>query len=162
MLDDMLKSAKVDKELKESNQDPDNKSKKKKMDLFWKIMIGFVLGIIAGLIMKEKASMFAFLGTILTNMLTMVVAPLVFCVIVVAIANIGDTKKIGRIGLKTVVIFLLTTLFAIFIGLVLANAFNIGSGVIIELPDTVTEATTETTVIDTIVNIVPKNIFAAL
>ena len=162
MLDDMLKSAKVDKELKESNQDPDNKSKKKKMDLFWKIMIGFVLGIIAGLIMKEKASMFAFLGTILTNMLTMVVAPLVFCVIVVAIANIGDTKKIGRIGLKTVVIFLLTTLFAIFVGLVLANAFNIGSGVIIELPDTVTEATTETTVIDTIVNIVPKNIFAAL
>ena len=162
MLDDMLKSAKVDEEVKKSNQDPDKKPKKKKMDLFWKIMIGFVFGIIAGLIMKEKASMFAFLGTILTNMLTMVVAPLVFCVIVVAIANIGDTKKIGRIGLKTVVIFLLTTLFAIFIGLVLANAFNIGSGVIIELPETVTEATTETTVIDTIVNIVPKNIFAAL
>ncbi len=162
MLDDMLKSAKVDEEVKKSNQDPDKKPKKKKMDLFWKIMIGFVFGIIAGLIMKEKASMFAFLGTILTNMLTMVVAPLVFCVIVVAIANIGDTKKIGRIGLKTVVMFLLTTLFAIFIGLVLANAFNIGSGVTIELPDTVTEATTETTVIDTIVNIVPKNIFAAL
>lgn len=162
MLDDMLKSAKVDEEVKKSNQDPDKKPKKKKMDLFWKIMIGFVFGIIAGLIMKEKASMFAFLGTILTNMLTMVVAPLVFCVIVVAIANIGDTKKIGRIGLKTVVIFLLTTLFAIFIGLVLANAFNIGSGVTIELPDTMTEATTETTVIDTIVNIVPKNIFAAL
>lgn len=162
MLDDMLKSAKVDEEVKKSNQDPDKKPKKKKMDLFWKIMIGFVLGIIAGLIMKEKASMFAFLGTILTNMLTMVVAPLVFCVIVVAIANIGDTKKIGRIGLKTVVMFLLTTLFAIFIGLVLANAFNIGSGVTIELPDTMTEATTETTVIDTIVNIVPKNIFAAL
>lgn len=162
MLDDMLKSAKVDEEVKKSNQDPDKKPKKKKMDLFWKIMIGFVFGIIAGLIMKEKASMFAFLGTILTNMLTMVVAPLVFCVIVVAIANIGDTKKIGRIGLKTVVMFLLTTLFAIFIGLVLANAFNIGSGVTIELPDTMTEATTETTVIDTIVNIVPKNIFAAL
>ena len=162
MLDDMLKSAKVDEEVKKSNQDPDKKPKKKKMDLFWKIMIGFVFGIIAGLIMKEKASMFAFLGTILTNMLTMVVAPLVFCVIVVAIANIGDTKKIGRIGLKTVVMFLLTTLFAIFIGLVLANAFNIGSGVTIELPETVTEATTETTVIDTIVNIVPKNIFAAL
>lgn len=162
MLDDMIKSAKVDEELEELNQNPDKKSKKKKIDLFWKIMIGFVLGIITGLIMKEKASMFAFLGTILTNMLTMVVAPLVFCVIVVAIANIGDTKKIGRIGLKTVVIFLLTTLFAIFIGLVLANAFNIGSGVIIELPETVTEATTETTVVDTIVNIVPKNIFAAL
>ena len=162
MLDDMIKSAKVDEELEELNQNPDKKSKKKKIDLFWKIMIGFVFGIIAGLIMKEKASMFAFLGTILTNMLTMVVAPLVFCVIVVAIANIGDTKKIGRIGLKTVVMFLLTTLFAIFIGLVLANAFNIGSGVTIELPETVTEATTETTVIDTIVNIVPKNIFAAL
>lgn len=63
-------------------------------------MIGFVFGIIAGLIMKEKASMFAFLGTILTNMLTMVVAPLVFCVIVVAIANIGDTKRLVELALK--------------------------------------------------------------
>lgn len=162
MLEDIMKDAKVnDEEVKESNQEPDKKQKKK-IDLFWKIMIGFVLGVIVGLIMKERASMFAFLGTILTNMLTMVVAPLVFCVIVVAIANIGDGKKIGRIGLKTVVVFLLTTLFAIFIGLVFANAFNIGSGVRIDLPDTVTEATEETTVIDTIVNLVPKNIFASL
>jgi proton glutamate symport protein len=70
-----------------------NKSKKR-IGLFTKIMIGFILGIIAGLILKEKASMFAFLGIILTNMLKMVVAPLVFCVIVVAIANMGDGKNL--------------------------------------------------------------------
>ena len=68
MLKDLVKDTKaVNEPVKES----DNKPKKKKMGLFAKIMIGFVLGIIAGLIFKEDASMFKFLGTILTNMLKM-------------------------------------------------------------------------------------------
>lgn len=138
-----------------------NKSKKK-IGLFTKIMIGFSLGIIAGLILKEKASMFAFLGTILTNMLKMVVAPLVFCVIVVAIANMGDGKKLGRISVKTVSIFLVTTLLAILVGLVIANLMNIGSGVTIELPSETTTASADASITDTIVNIVPDNIFKAL
>ena len=57
------------------------------MNLFTKIMIGFAVGIIAGLILREEAAMFAFLGTILVNLLQMIVAPLIFCVIVGAIAK---------------------------------------------------------------------------
>jgi Na+/H+-dicarboxylate symporter len=140
----------------------ENQKSTKKMGLFTKIMIGFLLGIIVGLVLKEKASMFAFLGTILTNMLKMIVAPLVFCVIVVAIANMGDGKKLGRISVKTVAIFLITTLFAIFIGLVIANLMNIGSGVTIELPSETTQARADATLTDTIVNIVPESIFEAL
>lgn len=140
----------------------ENQKSTKKMGLFTKIMIGFLLGIIVGLVLKEKASMFAFLGTILTNMFKMIVAPLVFCVIVVAIANMGDGKKLGRISVKTVAIFLITTLFAIFIGLVIANLMNIGSGVTIELPSETTQARADATLTDTIVNIVPESIFEAL
>jgi len=135
------------------------------MDLFTKIMIGFALGIIAGLILQEKAALFAFLGTILVNLLQMIVAPLVFCVIVGAIANIGKGNKVGRIGLKTVMWFLGTTLFAILIGLFFANLLNVGTGVTIPTPDDaagVTESAEGFTVIDTIVNIVPVSIFEAL
>lgn len=134
----------------------------KKMGLFTKIMIGFILGIIAGLVLREDASMFAFLGTILTKLLKMVVAPLVLCVLVVAIANMKDGKKVGRIGIKSVVIFLITTLFAILIGLVFANVMNIGSGVIIESTLPAAKVAEKVTIIDTILNIIPSNIFNSL
>ncbi len=128
-------------------------------------MIGFILGITVGLVMKEDAAMFAFLGTILMNLLQMIVAPLVFFVIIGAIANIGDSSKVGRIGIKTIVWFLGTTLFAIVVGLFFANLFNVGSGVTLPLPDTASEAAQAAegfTVLDTIVNIVPVSIFDAL
>ncbi|NCC79309.1 MAG: dicarboxylate/amino acid:cation symporter [Clostridia bacterium] len=133
-----------------------------KIGLFTKIMIGFALGIAAGLILRERASMFAFLGTILTRLLTMVVAPLVMCVIIVAVADMGDGKRLGRIGVKTVATFLITTLIAIFLGLVIANLMNIGSGVTIEPSAPAAEAAEAVTITDTIVNLVPKNIFGAL
>lgn len=135
------------------------------INLFAKIMIGFVLGIVVGLLMKENASMFAFLGTILTNLLQMVVAPLVFFVIVGAIANIGDGSKVGRIGFKTILVFLITTLIAILIGLFFANIFQVGRGVTIPLPEgssSAVEAAEGFSMIDTIVNIVPTSIFQAL
>src|SRR5690625_8023191 len=90
------------------------------MDLFTKIMIGFALGIIAGLILQEKAALFAFLGTILVNLLQMIVAPLVVCVIVGPIPNIGKRNSTGRIGIKTSIWFLGTTYFAIRIDLSVA------------------------------------------
>jgi len=135
------------------------------MSLFAKIMIGFVLGTGVGLIFQEDAAIFAFLGTILTNLLQMIVAPLVFCVIVGAIANIGEGSKVGRIGLKTVSWFLGTTLVAILVGLFFANILNIGTGVTIPLPEDaagVTEAAEGFSIMETIVNIVPVSIFEAL
>lgn len=133
-----------------------------KLGLFTKIMIGFALGIIIGLIFKEKASKLVFLGTILTNLLKMVVAPLVLCVLVVAVANMKDGKRVGRIGVKSILIFLITTLFAIFIGLVFANILNIGSGVTIQTTEIAKKVVKEVTITDMIVNIVPSNIFKSL
>lgn len=133
----------------------------KKIGLFTKIMIGFMLGIIAGVVMRENASMFAFLGTILTSLLKMVVAPLVLCVLVVAVADMKDGKRVGRIGFKAVLIFLLTTLGAILLGLVIANAMNIGSGVVIDTAVEMEKAN-NVTIIDTVLGIVPSNIFNAL
>ena len=76
------------------------------LSLFTRIMVGFVLGIIAGLVLGEKASSVAFLGTILTRLLTMVVAPLVLGLLICAAADVKDFKTLGKIGGKTLGLFL--------------------------------------------------------
>lgn len=134
----------------------------KKLSLFTSIMIGFVLGIIAGLILGDRASMFNFLGVILTNLLTMVVGPLVFSLLVCAAAEMGDAKKLGRIGVKAVLTFLISTAFAIVLGLAMSNLLNIGSGVRIESVGAVAEVAEEVSMLDTLVGIIPRNIFASL
>lgn len=125
-------------------------------------MLGFAVGIAAGLILRENASIFAFLGTILTNLLTMVVAPLVLCLLVCAAADIKDGKQLGRIGAKTMILFIASTAFAIVIGLIIANLMNIGSGITIDAAATAKQTAKEVSMLDTLVNIIPKNIFTAL
>lgn len=134
----------------------------KKLSLFSRIMIGFVLGIAVGLIFGEKACVLKPLGTILTNLLTMVVAPLVFCLLVCAAADVGDGKRLGRIGVKTLATFLISTAFAIVIGLGMANVLNIGAGVTIDIGKAAEQTANEVSFLDTIIDIIPKNIFAAL
>ena len=131
--------------------------------LFTLIMVGFVLGILCGLVMGPQAKMFNFLGTILVRLLTMVVAPLVLCLLVCAAADVGDYKTLGKIGIKTVIIFLVSTGFAIFIGLVMANLINVGTGVNIEIPKEAEESSVVIpSALDTLINIIPKNPFEAL
>lgn len=133
------------------------------LSLFTRIMIGFVLGIIFGLILGPKAKMFDFLGTILVRLLTMVVAPLVLCLLVCAAADVGDYKTLGKIGLKTVVIFLVSTGFAIVIGLLFANLINVGTGVSIAIPEGAADSEVVIpSALNTLINIIPKNPFEAL
>jgi Na+/H+-dicarboxylate symporter len=120
------------------------------------------LGIAVGLIFGEKACVLKPLGTILTNLLTMVVAPLVFCLLVCAAADVGDGKRLGRIGVKTLATFLISTAFAIVIGLGMANVLNIGAGVTIDIGKAAEQTANEVSFLDTIIDIIPKNIFAAL
>ncbi|HIT64212.1 MAG TPA: dicarboxylate/amino acid:cation symporter [Candidatus Ventrimonas merdavium] len=133
-----------------------------KLSLFTRIMVGFVLGIVCGLIMGPKASVFNFLGTILVRLLTMVVAPLVLCLLVCAAADVGDYKKLGKIGLKTVVIFLVSTGFAIVIGLLFAHLIGVGTGVVIQAQNASESAVEIPSALDTLINIIPNNPFEAL
>ena len=129
--------------------------------LFTKIMIGFVLGIIAGLILGPEAGKLAFLGTLLTRLLTMVVAPLVLGLLICSAADVKDFKTLGKIGGKTIVIFLGGTAVAVAIGLVLSNLMQIGAG--FTMPSDVTyDAKEVPSVVDTLMNIVPTNPFNAL
>ncbi len=131
--------------------------------LFTRIMIGFVLGIAVGLIWGPGAKALNPLGTILTRLLTMVVAPLVLCLLVCAAADVGDGKKLGRMGVKTVICFLVSTAVAIVLGLVTSNLIGVGTGVTIQQTVSQTASTAkEVSMLDTLINIIPNNPFEAL
>ncbi len=135
----------------------------KKLSLFIRVMIGFAIGIAIGLIFGPQASAINFLGTILVRLLNMVVAPLVLCLLICAAADVGDYKTLGKIGIKTVVIFIVSTAVAVAIGLSFAYLFNVGTGVTLNVE---TAAKSSDIVIpsalNTLINIIPSNPFASL
>ena len=100
----------------------------KKVPLHMKIFIGLFLGIVVGLIFGPKARSIEFIGTIFIRLITMLVVPLIFFSLSLGTASLGDIKKLGRIGLKTIIYFTLTTAIAIVIGLAAANLLKPGTG----------------------------------
>lgn len=136
--------------------------KGKKLGLFTWILIGFVLGILLGIVAPEVGKKLQFLGTILTNLLNMVVVPLVMSLLITAAADVGNMKKLGKRAGRTFVIFMVTTAIAIVIGLVLANLFAVGKGVTIDLAGLEANSADSMNVLDTIIGIIPTNIFSAM
>jgi Na+/H+-dicarboxylate symporter len=100
----------------------------KKIKLHTKILIGMVLGVIIGIIFKEKAVLIKPLGTLFIRLITMVVVPLVFVSLFIGTASLGDIKKLGRIGVKAFLYFFVTTAVAISIGVTIANLVKPGIG----------------------------------
>ncbi len=100
----------------------------KRIKLHHQIFIGLILGVVIGLIFGEKASVIKPIGTIFLNLIIMIVVPLVLVSLMLGTASLGDIRKLGRIGLKTIVYFLLTTVVAASIGLAAANIFKPGVG----------------------------------
>nr|WP_186429395.1 dicarboxylate/amino acid:cation symporter [Clostridium sp. BSD9I1] len=135
------------------------------MSLVTKIMIGLVLGVIVGLFFtsspKIASDYIKPIGTLFLNLIKMTIVPLVFASLVIGAASVGDIKKLGRIGGKTILYFFLTTGVAIAIGLVLANVFKPGVGVklIAGVQPKVNEAPS---LIQTLIDIIPTNPIDAL
>ena len=115
---------------------------KKKLGLFGWIMIGFIGGIATGVIFGEKATSLQFLGTILTRLLNMVVVPLVMSLLITSAAEVGSYKTLGKRAGATFVVFMLTTAAATVVGLILANALSVGTGVQISTEGLQANATT--------------------
>ncbi len=132
----------------------------KKMSLAMKIFIALVLAVLAGLLLQSHAS-FAenFIkpfGTIFLNLVKFIVVPIVLFSIMCGIISMSDIKKVGAIGLKTVVFYLFTTAFAVTIGLIGGNLFK-SLFPVIATTDLTYETTEATSFMDTLVNIFPSN-----
>ncbi|BAN36409.1 sodium:dicarboxylate symporter [Sulfuricella denitrificans skB26] len=101
-----------------------------KLKLHWQILIALALAVIAGSLAGTSAELlgvrfyaaFDFIGTLFLNALTMLIVPLVVSSIIVGIAGIGSGGAFGRLGLKTLLYYLTTSLLAILVGLVIVNA----------------------------------------
>lgn len=99
-----------------------------KLKLYHKILIGLVAGFIAGIILGDKAVYLKPVGDIFIRCLRLIVVPLILSTLITGVAGAGDPKKIGSLGMKTVVYFISTTFFAVVIGLVIANLIQPGAG----------------------------------
>lgn len=138
---------------------------KKKLSLATQIFIALVLAIIVGLLMGNHAdaanSYIKPFGTIFLNLIKFIVVPIVLFSIMCGIISMRDVRKVGSIGLKTVIYYLCTTAVAIVIGLIGGNLFK-GLFPVIATTDLAYEAAESTSLMDTIVNIFPSNFVSPL
>ena len=129
------------------------------------IFIALVLAIIAGLLMQNYTdfaeSYIKPFGTIFLNLIKFIVVPIVLFSIMCGIISMSDIKKVGSIGLKTVVFYLCTTAFAVTIGLVGGNLFR-GLFPVVATTDLSYEAAEATSFMDTLVNIFPSNFISPM
>lgn len=150
--------------------------KKEKLSLSTKIFISLFLGAFAGIILYYFVpagflrddllinGVFHAIGQGFIRLMQMLVVPLVFCSLVGGSMAIGDTKMLGKVGMKTLLFYLSTTAIAVLLALVIASVFSPGVGLNLEMVEMVDVGNidTETNVVETILNIIPKNPIASL
>ena len=136
---------------------------KKKLSLAAKTFIGFGLGIVIGLVFGETATIVKPLGTVFLNMIKMIVVPMVFFSITAGVASLGDLKKLRNIGVKVVGLYALTSALCVGLGLIMANIINPGKGFDLTALSQSTdyEAQAMPSIIDTLIDMFPSNIFTS-
>lgn len=155
----------------------ENTKAKKKLGLTTKIFIALILGAVFGILLHYVVPSGQIKDTILVEgvlyvigqgfirLMKMLVVPLVFCSIVCGSMSIGDTKKLGTVGVRTLVFYLATTALAITIALSIGNLLDPGVGLdmsAISSTSTEVEAMESTSMSATLLNIIPDNPLAAL
>src|SRR6201995_2916386 len=101
--------------------------------LFGRVVIALILGVSIGMVAPDFAKCLQPLGDGFVKLIQMIIAPLVFSVVVTGICGSGDLKKVGRVGLKTIIYFELMTTFALVIGALMANILHPGLGMNIDV-----------------------------
>jgi len=132
-----------------------------------KVLLGMLLGVIFGIVAKDEAVYLKPIGDLFINSIQMIIIPLILCAIVSGITSVSDPDALGRVGVKSVLIYLATTTFAIIIGISLSTILKPGVGTFLDLSSVSnvqidTSMTKDFSVTKMIVDIVPKNIFEAM
>ena len=134
-----------------------------KLKLHWQILIAFIIAVLYGLFLPEYSNYVRWLGDLFLRALKMIIVPLVFSSITSGVANIGDAKNLGRIGIKTFTYYILTSLLAIVTGLFLVNLIRPGIGADLGFKMSVPELSNSTgSIKDILLNLVPTNIVQSL
>ena len=132
------------------------------MKLWKKMLLGLILGTIAGIFLKEKASYLKPLGTVFLSLLNMVVVLLVFSSMTVGVTSINDVRKLGRVGGKTFFLYMLTTAVAIILALIAAKLINPGVGIGLAHDDVSLNLDGTPELLTLFLNLVPSNPIGSL
>ena len=129
----------------------------------WKrILAAMVVGVVVGALWGEGAESIGWMGDLFIRLIRMIVVPLVFVTIVAGVVSMGDPSKLGSLGAKTIILYMLTTLVAITIGLILAVIFQPGAGVDLSGAEPAAAMQEAVPLAERLMAIVPQNPFAAL
>lgn len=151
--------------------------KKKKLSDTGKILLGLLLGAIFGIILNYLVPDSSIKNDVVINgvlyvigngflkLMKMLVVPLVFTSLICGAAAIGDTKTLGKVGVKTIALYICTTALAVSVAIGVANLIRPGIGLNmsqIQAADAVTTTTTQTSMTETLLDIIPDNPFGSL
>ena len=128
----------------------------------WKrILLAVILGAVVGYFWGEGAENIKWLGDVFVRLIRMIVVPLVFVTLAAGVAAMGDLQRLGSIGVKALGLYMLTSLFAVCVGLAMGVIFQPGVGVEIGTAEP-RAIDTQVSVLDLLMNIIPTNPVAAL
>ena len=154
----------------------------KKIALHWKILIGMGLGVVFGLLLSFVPHGAQFIsnyikpfGTIFINLLKLIAVPLILASLIKGVSDLKDISKLSKMGGRTILTYLITTLTAVTIGLILVNVIQPGKSISIETRNELVEAYAtdieakqaaaakqqESNPLQALVDVVPSNIFLA-
>ena len=135
------------------------KSKSGSMGLAMQMLIGLVLGVIVGMFLDSQfaTTYVKPFGDLFIRLIRMVVVPLVFATLVAGAAGISDVSKLGRVAIKTLVIFMLTSAIAVIFGLLIANIIDPGIGLTLSTEGLKAAQVKAPSFVQTLLDIVPIN-----
>lgn len=138
------------------------------MKLWQQIVLGLILGVIAGLVLKENAVYVKPLGTIFLTLIKMVVVPLIFFALVAGITSLSESHNFTRVGLKGLAAYLFTASFAVIIGIIAGIIFKPGVGLNIDVhalsqsAAAIPTTTVPPSVSEFLLNLIPTNALRAM
>lgn len=133
----------------------------KRPALHWQILIALILAVIYGVYAKEYVHYVSWMGEVFLRALKMIIIPLILSSLISGVVNIGSGKNLGRLGLKTILYYVSTSIFAIITGLLFVNLFQPGVGADLNLAKEVEGIAGHKPLSRTLIELVPDNIFMA-
>ncbi|WP_404332804.1 dicarboxylate/amino acid:cation symporter [Mesobacillus maritimus] len=134
----------------------------KKIGMLAQIFIGFILAVILGAVLGPKMEVVQPLGDLFLRLIKFIVVPLVLASLITGITSLNNVKKLLSVGGKTIAYFMVTTLMAVSIGLLVGTVIAPGKGLDIAIPTENAEQKEMPSVVDTFLNIIPTNPFESL
>jgi aerobic C4-dicarboxylate transport protein len=155
----------------DSAKPADDESKQPKRDrthwLYIMVIVGVVAGVVVGLLAPDTGKSLGVLGTMFVNLIKMMIAPVIFCTIVLGIGSVRKAASVGKVGGLALVYFLVMSTAALGIGLLVGNLISPGTGLNVDGDPSAGEKLAEEAhgsggTMDFIQDIIPKTLFSSL